>query len=191
MDLVKTIGYMGDAGSFSDVAAHELADTMGWKDVRYCPLTCARNIMTRLRRNQIDYGVLAVENSCAGPVEEFEEAFGGADYQVLAENVLPIHHCLFKKSAAVSVRDLTEVASHPQALTQTRATRAAHYPGLQEDAIEDTALGAQWLAEGHLPDTAAVICSRRAGEMWNLDLIEENIEDTPDNCTTFFLLKLA
>lgn len=182
---------MGDRGSFSDIAAHELADQMGWSEVCYYPLTCARNIMDRLRGEQIDYGVLAVENSSAGPVEEFTQTFGSVPYEVLAEDVLPIHHCLFKKSAAVPADRLTEVVSHQQALLQTAETRAAHYPGLQEDEIEDTALGAQWLAQGRLPDTAAVICSRRAGELWDLDLIEENIEDTEDNRTTFLLLKLA
>ena len=188
--IMINIGYMGIAGSFSDVAAHELADMMGYKDVRYFPLVCSQNILDRLRESEVDYGVLGVENSSAGPVDEFTQAFDGVSYDVLAEYILPIHHCLFKLNASAPVEGLTAVATHQQALIQTKDYRARKFPGLEEIEIDDTALGAMWLANGHLPETTAVICSRAAGEMWNLDLIEENIEDSSTNRTTFWLLKL-
>lgn len=186
-----SIGYMGIAGSFSDAAAHILADEMGFEEVQYLPLVCSQNILDKLKKGTIDYGVLGVENSSVGPVSEFVEAFEGVKYDILAEHILPIHHCLFKLSPSVSAEHLTSVASHPQALTQTAKTRAANWPDLKEYEIDDTALGAEWLANGTLPDSAAVICSRIAGTMWNLDLIAENIEDSSTNRTTFWLLKLS
>lgn len=47
------------------------------------------------------------------------------------------------------------------------------------------------LAKGTLPETTAAICSARAGKLWNLEMIAENIEDSSENRTTFWLLKLA
>lgn len=185
------IGYMGIAGSFSDVAAHDIVKNMGYEDVQYFPLVCSQNILEKLREGSIEYGVLGVENSSAGPVAEFVEAFAGVNYDVLTEYVLPIHHCLFKLNADIPMDHLTTVASHQQAFTQTKGTRAVHFPSLKEHEVDDTALGAEWLASGRLPDTTAVICSRIAGDMWNLDLIAENIEDSATNRTTFWLLKLA
>ena len=76
--------------------------------------------------------------------------------------VLPIHHCLFKKPG-VDAAALQEVASHPQALRQTINTRKEKFPDLKELEIEDTAIGAEWLAKGILPETTAAICSARAG----------------------------
>ena len=184
------IGYMGIPGSFSEAAAHELVKQSDLENVSYLPLVCAKNILEALKNNDIDYGVLGVENSTAGPVGEFVDCFSDVDYDHLDTFILPIHHCLFKKSADISMEHLTEVASHPQALSQTKNTRAADYPSLKEREIEDTAIGAEWLAKGELPDTTAVICSKNAGTSWNLDLIAENIEDSSTNRTTFWLLKL-
>lgn len=183
------IGYMGIPGSFSEVAAHALVESNHFEDVTYIPLVCAANIRKALETGEIDYGVLGVENSTAGPVIEFIEAFGGITYEHLDTYVLPIHHCLFKRPS-VSIDHLQEVASHPQALSQTRGTRHDRWPQLADKEIEDTAIGAEWLAKGTLPDTTAVICSRIAGDSWGLDLIAENIEDSATNRTTFWLLKL-
>lgn len=184
------IGYMGIPGSFSEVAAHELVKNNGLENVEYVPLVCAANILAELKKGIIELGVLGVENSTAGLVKEFVETFGNVEYDHLDTYVLPIHHCLFKLSAKTPIEHLTEVASHPQALSQTKETRAANWPQLTAKEIDDTAIGAEWLAKGTLPDTTAVICSRIAGDLWNLDLIAENIEDSSTNRTTFWLLKL-
>ena len=82
------------------------------------------------------------------------------------------------------------MASHPQALRQTVNTRKEKFPTLTEHEIEDTAIGAEMLAKGTLPETTAAICSVRAGKLWNLEMIAENIEDSSENRTTFWLLKL-
>ncbi len=187
---MNKIGYMGIPGSFSEIAAQELTLQAGFTDVSYHPLICAQNILKELECGAIDYGVLAVENSSAGPVKEFVETFDSVDYEHLKTLVLPIHHCLFKRSADIPDEHLTVAASHPQALAQTRNTRAARFKTLAEQEIEDTAIGAEWLSKGLLPDTTAVICSKGAGQSWNLHLIAENIEDSDTNRTTFWLLRL-
>lgn len=187
---MKKIGYMGIPGSFSETAAQKLTLQAGFTEVSYHPLVCAQNILKELKNGSIDYGVLAVENSSAGPVGEFVETFGSVDYEHLETFVLPIHHCLFKRSEDIPNEHLTVAASHPQALAQTRNTRAARFEALAEQEIEDTAIGAEWLSKGLLPDTTAVICSKGAGLSWHLSLIAENIEDSDTNRTTFWLLRL-
>ncbi len=184
------IGYMGIPGSFSEVAADKLLAEVGMTEVELVPLICAKNILEAMQKGEIQYGVLGVENSTAGPVGEFVHAFENISYEKLGVYVLPIHHCLFKKPG-VATAALQEVASHPQALRQTVNTRKQKFPTLTEHEIEDTAIGAEWLAKGILPETAATICSARAGEMWNLEMIAENIEDSSENRTTFWLLKLV
>lgn len=184
------VGYMGVPGSFSEMAARELVEQIGMLNVEYVPMVSAANILAGLRDRRIHQGVLAIENSTAGPVDEFIENFKNVQYDYLGEHVLFIHHCLYKKSPEISLEQLTKVASHPQALAQTKETRAKNWPHMQAQEIEDTAIGAEWLAKGLLPDTTAVICSRIAGESWGLDLIAENIEDCPSNRTTFWMLQL-
>ncbi len=186
---MEKIGYMGIAGSFSEVAARELAAGMGFADAELVPMVCSANILDALRAGEAAYGVLGVTNSTAGPVSEFTEVFDDVDYEVLAECILPIHHCVFIKPGS-SEADITAAASHPQAFGQTIRYRREHHPDWAEHAVEDTALAAEMLAKGTLPDTTAVICSMQAGLSWNLELLAENIEDAADNRTTFWLLRL-
>ncbi len=183
------IGYMGIAGSFSEVAARELAKSAGLTDAELVPMVCSANILGALREGEISYGVLGVTNSTAGPVSEFTAAFDDVDYEVVEEYILPIHHCVFIKPGS-SDADITQVASHPQAFGQTVRYRREHHPDWTEHAVEDTALAAEMLAKGSLPDTTAVICSMQAGLSWNLELLDTNVEDALDNRTTFWLLRL-
>ena len=183
------VGYMGIPGSFSEIAAEELLKQEGLEGAELVPLVCAQRILDALRDGSVGYGVLGVRNSTAGPVSEFVRAFEEVDYELLGEYVLPIHHCLFRKPG-MDLTQLREVATHPQALRQTYHTRAARWPQLAEREIEDTAIGAEWLAKGELPETTAVICSIKAGTSWGLELIAENIEDSAENRTTFWLLRL-
>lgn len=187
---MERVGYMGIPGSFSEIAAEKLLEQMGMDQAELVPLVCAKNILEALQEGSIQYGVLGVRNTTAGPVSEFIHAFGDVAYDLLGEYVLPIHHCLFKK-AEMSMGQLKEVASHPQAIRQTYKTRARHWSKLAGKEIEDTAIGAEWLAKGVLPETTAVICSIKAGTSWGLDLVAENIEDSSENKTTFWLLKLC
>ncbi|MFR5117905.1 MAG: prephenate dehydratase domain-containing protein [Eubacterium sp.] len=151
-----------------------------------------KNILEAMQKGEVQHGVLRVENSTAGPVGEFLcHTFENISYEKLAVYVLPIHHCLFKKPG-VDAAALQEVASHPQALRQTiNTTCKEKFPDLKELEIEDTAIGAEWLAKGILPETTAAICSARAGKLWDLEMIAENIEDSSENRTTFWLLKLV
>ena len=184
---MKRVGYLGAEGSFSEMAAKEIADMMLFGNAKLVPMTSAKNVLNALLDDEISYGVVAIRNTTAGAVSEFVEAFGDTSYDVQGMCTLPIHHCLFKK-AGTDTDKLTTVASHPQALAQTKENRQKNYSGLTEQEVEDTALAAQMLAEGNLSDTTAVICSKAAGEKWNLELIEENIEDSEDNQTIFWML---
>ncbi len=188
--MVEKVGYMGIPGSFSELAAQKLLEQMGMEQMELIPLVCAKNILEAMRDGSVSYGVLAVRNTTAGPVSEFIQAFHNVEYEMLGEYVLPIHHCLFKRPE-VSMSGLLQVASHPQAIRQTCKTRMRHWPDLAEKEIEDTAIGAEKLAKGELPDTTAVICSINAGQAWDLDMIARDIEDSSENKTTFWLMKLC
>ncbi len=186
--MVK-IGYMGIPGSFSEVASRELVRQLGMDDAELIPMVCSKNILESLRAGDADYGVLGVTNTTAGPVSEFAETFDGVDYEILGEYVLPIHHCIFTLPE-VETDQIKEIASHQQAFRQTDGYRGKYYSDWAEHETDDTALAAEWLAKGILPETTAVICSMQAGLSWNLKLIAENIEDFDDNRTTFWMLKL-
>lgn len=183
------LGYQGAVGSNSEFAAREFVAKRGLGDVDLVPLIGSRSVVEELAAGRIDLGVVAVRNSIAGQVSETMDAIQGYNLNVLDEHTIDIHHFLFKLPEAHDGA-LRRVASHPQALAQTRETRQEKYPHLEEQLAPDTAITAAWLASGMLPGDVAVLCRKEAGLMWGLRLVDSNLEDHPGNQTTFVLLSL-
>ena len=101
-----------------------------------------------------------------------------------------IHHCLFKKSPDIPNKSLKFVASHVLAIKQCENHIRYSYPNLKPIEVEDTGKAAKDLADGTLTDEYAVLCRKNAGEMFNLCLMDENIEDYKENRTHFCLFRL-
>ena len=181
-----SIGYMGVPGSNSEQAAKEFAEKMGWDSAELLPLVDSKGVIDAMDSGKCEYGVVAVANINAGPVEETARALSGRDdIRFVMEDWVPIHHCVFVKHADVKVN---KVASHIQALLQTKNNLKRLFPDAELIDMEDTALAAQYIAEGRFSEDTAAICRRNAGEMFGLVMIHENIEDNKENMTQFHLL---
>lgn len=133
--------------------------------------------------------MVAVCNSIGGTVRETEEALAGIAVSVVASVELEIRHNLYRL-LGVSDGRIRWVASHEQALRQTRRTRARCWPGLAEVEVADTAIATRWLAEGRLPADVAVICGEGAGRLFGLVAMAEDIQDG-DSLTEFHMVALA
>lgn len=184
------IGYQGEIGSNNEAAAKEFVKNNDWSDGEYelVPLVESRYVVSDLKAEKIDYGIVATHNSVAGTVKETYEAIKNENFEFVATIVLPIHQCLFIKRG-VDINKIKYVASHIQALQQTRENRSRIYPNWEEIETNDTASAARDLSEGNFTDEYAVICRKNAGEQYGLILIHENIEDIQDNRTEFRVLK--
>lgn len=130
---------------------------------------------------------MATQNLVAGTVLETKDALRDFSYRTVDAQWLPVHHCLFVKRP--DVRTISCIASHVQALGQCAGTLAKRFPGVALREVEDTAIAARYLADGRLPEDAAVLCRKNAGEAFGLHLLAENLEDDPRNMTEFILLK--
>lgn len=183
------IGYQGIKGSNSERASRILSEELKLNDIELVPLTISENVVRELKLKNIDYGVMAIENTVGGPVLETRKALLDANVAVLEEVVLEIHHCLFKKSG-VNVKNIKNIASHIQALIQCKKNIEKLFPNCKIIETEDTSIAAKYLKEGILSDNTAIICSKSAGDMYNLELVKENIEDSSNNYTTFGIYKL-
>lgn len=188
MSEVKKIGYQGIEGSNSRASAENMAKRLNWEEVSYIPLVTSKGVMDALLAGTVDYGVMASKNHIAGIVQETVRALEGQKIQILAEDCIPIHHCLFVKDS--SVMEIETIASHIQALKQCAGNLAQKYPNAQWKELEDTAIGARYLYDGTLPATVGVLCRRNAGEAFGLYLLEENLEDDKRNATEFIMISM-
>ncbi len=186
------IGFMGVHNSFSEKASKAFVEKDHLEPasgLELMPLVDAFHVRDALLQKNIDLGVVAIKNSTTGMVAETAEAFADMDIEILDEYALAIHQCMFKLPG-VPVEMLTSVASHPQALMQTRNNRRRFFGPMEEVIMEDTSLSARMLAEGKLPANTAVVCSMEAGLLNGLELVKANIEDKSDNTTYFRLIRL-
>lgn len=183
------IGYQGMENSNSDSAARlfvERNEKLRCEDVEYIPLVSSKNVVESLLSGKIDYGVLAIKNNVAGEVEETKEALEGAKKIKIIDSLdMKIHHCVFALDKDTKIE---AVASHIQALIQTRKNIKRLFGNVQEIEVEDTAIAAKYLREGKLSKNTAVICPKNAGQKYSLTILYENIEDNADNVTTFILV---
>jgi prephenate dehydratase len=103
---------------------------------------------------------------------------------ITGELALNIRHCLLAPAGTV-LADIERALSHPQALAQCALFLRRH--GITPVAETDTAGSAKRLAEQRPPRTAA-IASRNAAALYGLTVLQEGVEDAPDNYTRFVSL---
>lgn len=178
--MVDIVAYQGIAGANSELAVRQhFGDTV---DVH--PSPTFQNLLDSLRSGTVHYALLPVENSFAGAVSGAYELLMEHDFQIQAEVVLHVHHALLA-SPGTSLKQLKEVRSHPQALAQSSRFIQRHH--LQPVNWYDTAGAAHDLSRSPA-EGVGIIASTRAAELYNLDVLAEEIEDEPYNFTRFFLL---
>ena len=134
---------------------------------------------------QINLAVAPVENSIEGSVTITLDTLWQLDnLRIQQELVLPISHALI--SLARKVEDIQTVYSHPQALAQCQNWLERYLSKVQLIPTNSTTEALQHL-EGE--KSAGAIASQRAAELYKLPILEFPINDNPDNCTRFWILR--
>ena len=180
------IGVMGDKGSFSEMAGELHIKTDGLKDAEVVPLITAENVLSELEEGTIGKGIFPIENSNGGIVIEAVHAMAKHNFNIEKMFELDVHHNLLVKKGTTASQ-IKNITSHDQALKQCRMYLKRVWPQADIAPFKDTAAAAKALSEGDLPETTAVIASRKAAELYGLDILEESIQDLKYNYTTFIV----
>ena len=179
---MTTVAYQGERGAYSEEGASSLFPGAG-----LLPQASIRKVFEAVEVGRVPYGLVPVDNSQAGSINETYDLFLKHGLHLVAETVVRVDHCLLALPGT-HVDDLTEVISHPQAIAQCEEFLSALEVSVRPE--YDTAGAAKRVAEGSLRTTAA-IASRRAGEMYGLEVVAERIQTYPDNHTRFAALARA
>ena len=178
------IGIMGAEGSFTEQAGELYLQKHNIENGKILPLISAENLLSNLDNNLIDKGIFPIENSNGGIVIEAVHAMAKYKFSISEMFELEIHHMLLAKKG-ITPAQITNVCSHDQALRQCRMYLKRVWPTVDITPYADTAQAAIDLGKGVLPETTAVIASRRCAELYDLDILEESIQDLKFNYTTF------
>lgn len=170
------VGFQGEAGAYSEKAARML-----FPDANFVPFRSFHKVFEATEITATDFGVVPLENSHAGSINDTYDLLVRHGVQIVAETIVRIQHCLLG-TAGMAMSDVKIVYSHPQALEQCeefldtiKAERMAVY---------DTA-GAARLVSDDGKTGAAAIASAEAAELYGLQILARDIEDRADNSTKF------
>lgn len=173
------VAYQGEPGAFSEDAAHRF-----FPDAQTDPRPSVRAVFEQVEIGGAEVGVVPLENSQAGSINETYELLVRHGLRILAETVIEVDHALLGLPGT-RIDEIRRVYSHPQALAQCEEYLADL--GVDVMPHPDTAGAARMVSEAGDPAQAAV-AGRRAADLYGLAVLAEGIQSSAENSTKFALI---
>ena len=173
--------YQGQPGAYCEEAA------MGFfgDDCQRMNLKTWDGVFRGVKEGFGDFGVVPIENSSTGSINDVFDLLGQFGCYIVGEQIVPVRHCLVALPDA-SMDTITDVYSHAQGFAQCRPFLGEH-PKWEHHEMVNTALAAKFVAESG-DSTKAAIASRRAAELYGLQILQSAINENVRNYTRFLIV---
>lgn len=177
------VAIQGIAGSFHEQVAHQ------WYGSSVDILPCAtfREVFDAYASGDADAIVTAVENTLYGSINEVYQHIEACDAPIVGEVKLAIEQMLITRPGT-KLTDITEVYTHPVALTQCQSWLKKHLPQAELIDFFDTAGAVEFIKQEGAPHMAA-IAGEQAAKLYDLPVLARSIQDHTDNITRFLILE--
>jgi len=181
---LKRVAFQGIEGAYSELAARKhfapyLDRTL------FAGAPGLRQVIDAVEEGDADYGIVPVENTAAGSINEVYDLLSVSQLSIVGEEVLRIEHCLLGLEDA-PLAGIRRIYSHPQALAEC-VKFVSRLPDCQAMPWPDAAMAVRKVREEKDPAVAA-IAGEGAGRIHGLRILQRNIEDQPNNFTRFLVL---
>ena len=173
------VAFQGESGAYSEQAVFNY-----FGNVETQPCESFDSVFEAVVSGACEYGLIPIENSLAGSIHQNYDLLLQHDLHITGEYLLRVQHCLIAQPG-MKKDEVRRVISHPQALGQCAAY--LRRLGVKVEPVYDTAGSVKMLKESGTRDTAA-IASRRAAEIYEMQILEEGIEDNAENYTRFLAI---
>ncbi len=173
------VGCYGNVGTYTNQACDKFFPNAKLKFYKYF-----KDIFNAIENNEIEFGVLPIENSLAGSVTDVYDLVIKHRYYIVGEVDVPINHCLAVKKGT-NIDNIKEVYTHTQALHQ--CSKYIEEKGYKAIEYYSTADSAKFVSQSN-KDDIAVICSESAIEEYGLELVQKGIQNQKNNCTRFIVI---
>ena len=177
---LQQVAFQGERGAYSEAAA------IAHFGPAITPYPCAEfdDLFRAVIDGVCDYGMAPIENSLGGSIHRNYDLLLRHDLTIVGEEYFRVVHCLIAQPG-VALGEVKRAYSHPQALAQCEGT--IERLGLERVVTYDTAGSVKLLQERGIMDGAA-IASRRAAEVYGMNVLMEGVEDDTENYTRFLVL---
>jgi len=173
------VAFLGPEGTFTQQA---VLKHFG-HSVRSLPLTSIEEVFREVESGTADFGVVPIENSSEGTVNNTLDMFLTSPLGVCGEVELRVHQNLMGRMS--SLADVQRICAHPQALAQCRGWLAEHLRGIERLPVASNAEGARRARD---EEGTAAIASAAAAVVYGLNMLVPEIEDRQDNTTRFLVI---
>lgn len=176
---MSLVGFQGEHGAYSELAIRKLRPS-----AVPIPHNEFAEVFEGIQSGVLDEGLVPIENSLGGNISQVDDLLIDSELHISAEITCPVHHSLISLPET-DYHDIRVIYSHPQALSQCRGFITRNK--FETRPYYDTAGAALMLAR-EKPTATAVIASSLCAELYNLELLKENIEDHGSNSTRFVMV---
>lgn len=175
------VHYQGVEGSYTHLTAQRrYAHREGGVLLTGC--RTFREVAAAVIDGSADVGLLPIENTTAGSINDTYDLLGEGGITINAEVVSHIEHCLLALPGT-RVEDLRVVLSHPQAIMQCEVFWRT-VPWIRPTAEFDTA-GAARKVQATGDPTLGAVASASAATLFGLEIVREGIQTQQGNYTRF------
>jgi prephenate dehydratase len=170
------VAFQGEPGAYSEEAGHAY-----FGEVEMVPHESFYDVFEAVTLGVCQSGLIPIENSLAGSIHQNYDLLLHHNLYIVGEYFLRIRHCLIG-FPDVELSTIKRVISHPQALGQCAGYMRKK--GIKSEPVYDTA-GSVKLLKSSAEKSTAAIASKKAAEIYAMQVLEESIEDNPENYTRF------
>jgi chorismate mutase/prephenate dehydratase len=173
-----TIAYFGPPATNT----HQAARMRFGASVTYVPQVTIADVFDAVARGRADCGVVPIENSTEGAVNHTLDVFMESDLRICAQILMKIENHL---AATCPKGEIRRLYSHPQVFGQCRQWLQRTMPNIELVEVGSTPRAAE-MASQH-PHSGALV-GRMAAEEYRLPILEESVQDNPNNTTRFLVI---
>lgn len=173
------IGFLGPEGTFTQTAVFKHFG----HSVRALPFHTIDEVFQEVECGAADFGVVPIENSTEGSVNNTLDMFLTSPLKIAGEIELKIEQHLMSKMTGLE--NIERICAHEQSLAQCRGWLREYLPHVELIGMSSNAAGARRARD---EDGTAAIGPVVAADVYELNIMVNNIEDRPDNATRFLVV---
>ena len=173
------IGFLGPEGTFTQTAVFKHFG----HSVRALPFHSIDEVFQEVECGAADFGVVPIENSTEGSVNNTLDMFLTSPLKIAGEIELKIEQHLM--SRLQGLENVERICAHEQSLAQCRGWLREYLPHVELIGMSSNAAGARRARD---EDGTAAIGPEVAADVYELNIMVNNIEDRPDNATRFLVV---
>lgn len=173
------IGFLGPEGTFTQSAVFKHFG----HSVRALPFHTIDEIFQEVESGVADFGVVPIENSTEGSVNNTLDMFLTSPLKIAGEIELRIEQHLLGRMQGLE--KIERICAHEQSLAQCRGWLREYLPHIELIGMSSNAAGARRARD---ENGTAAIGPEVAADVYDLKILVNSIEDRSDNSTRFLVV---